>query len=86
MVRRSYMLEKPPGPAAVTRFLHWTAFPAAINGAGAAEGALARLAAMVRRAPFPVLGVAMAVGAGLAYRPARRRTVRRRQGWLPGRL
>ena len=79
MVHRSYMLKKPPGPTAVGRFLHWRAFPAAINGVGAAEGALERLATAVRRSPFPILGLALAFGAGLAYRSPHQQRGRRLQ-------
>jgi|GEM_PF-4410870 len=66
MVTRSYMLEKPPAPAAAARTLRWTIVPLIINGLGALEGQLERAAVAVRRSPTRALSAALALGLVLA--------------------
>ena len=73
MVTRGYMLEKPSGPSAATRFLNWHAVPTVINGFGALEGALERVAVNVRRSPTRALVAALTLGIVLACVPLRNR-------------
>ena len=66
MVTRRYLLEKPRGPSAAIRYLHWNAVPAIINGLGAIEGLLEQVAAAVRQSPARPLGAAFVMGVVLA--------------------
>jgi len=72
MVRRSYMLEKPPGPSRLARYVHWHATPVAINSLAAAEDRLESFREIVRRSPAPALACAFALGALLGNRISRR--------------
>ncbi len=71
MVTRTYLLDKPPAPSPAARFVHWNVEPVVINGLGAAEARIERLAEAIRRMPLRALGVALALGMLLAARPAR---------------
>jgi len=71
MVARSYMLEKPPGPSRLARYMHWHATPVAINSLAAAEDQLERFRGFVRRSPAPTIICAFALGAFLANRVSR---------------
>jgi len=72
MVSRSYMLEKPPGPSGLGRFVHWRVAPAVINSLGDAELRLEQFRLHVRKAPIATLACAVALGAFLAHRRSRR--------------
>jgi len=75
MVTRSYMLNKPRGPLAATRYFHWHAMPAVIDVLGAAEVRLEQVAMAVRRSPALPLAGALTLGVVLGLlrsREARR--------------
>jgi hypothetical protein len=72
MVTRSYMLKKPRGPSAASRYLHWHAMPAVIDGLGALETRMEQVAMAVRRSPARPLGAALALGVVLGCLRARK--------------
>jgi len=73
MVTREDLVTKPRGFSAARRYLHWHAAPAMINGLGAIEGELERLAVAVRRSPARTLGAAVTLGVLLSFvRPRQR--------------
>ncbi len=74
MVTRSYLLEKPNGPSATLRYLHWNAVPPVINALGAIEGQLEHVAVSVRQSPARALTAALTFGLVLGLLP-RRRTI-----------
>jgi hypothetical protein len=73
MVTRRYFLDKPNRPSTVMRHLNWNAIPAVINGIGAFEGHLERIAVATRRFPTLALGAALALGFALATGSSRKR-------------
>jgi hypothetical protein len=72
MVTRSYMLKKPRGPSAASRYLHWHAMPAVIDALGALEIRMEQVAMAVRRSPARPLGAALALGVVLGLLRARK--------------
>ena len=74
MVDRTYLTGTAPPPGRWTVFVHQTLLPGAIDAAGAAEQALARVASVARRRPLPALMVALCAGfaAALSARRAPR--------------
>ena len=62
-VNRDYMLKKSSGPSGPKVFLDQVVVPGLVNGVGAVEGGVERLAAAARR--NPLLAVGLVAGAGL---------------------
>jgi hypothetical protein len=74
MVTRSYMLNKPRGRLAASRYLHWHAMPAVIDVLGAVEVRLEQVAMAVRRSPALPLAGALTLGVVLGLlRPRKAR-------------
>ncbi len=66
MVDRSYMLEQPPPPSALKRFVDLSLIPIAIDTVGAVEGALEQVSVRGRRRPLATVGAAFGLGCGAA--------------------
>ncbi|MCQ8240011.1 hypothetical protein [Rhizosaccharibacter radicis] len=62
MVKPSYMLHVPKGPGPLKRALDQRMIPVLIDSAGAVEGALEKVAVVMRRNPVGMLGLAAAAG------------------------
>ncbi len=62
MVSKAYLLEKPSPPSVAKLFLDQQVVPALINGVGAIEQGLERVAVAARATPLAALVVALGLG------------------------
>lgn len=73
-VSPSYMLEKPPPPAAWKTFLDLKVLPVVIDTAGGMEGALEVISVRTRATPARSVGVALGIGYALGWLTVARRS------------